>query len=623
MALLLALLGPSRETRAAARPARARDTHMLEVKSWFDSGVRLSAAAAASAPSPEGPKGRVVPATTRHLSDKIALTGARPEGCAVQYLGVFTKSVLGSHHGVDVYGGSTNPYRRYGCYEKVGDPTKMLWYDGEAWVVGDNLGGRIGMVCVDERSTRTTDWGRRTGVIVVDEQARALSPKPALRSGAPPADAERRRRPRESEQRRRPVVETKFSAARAATQFSESLYGGAPAEAPSVGYEPPEGAEPQGEAEQRRTRVESRPWRSRTAESPFGGPPPEAAKSFAPGSWTAQSSPSPVSGAPTASIGPFSSAEWRVPPPMGGYEFVMAPEGLGGVGMGGGGGGGGMGGSMGGGMGGGMGGSMGGSEAPPQPTGPGGAMQKEMQRAQLEDRVAKARAASEAQVEARVAEILQPALDEWATSAIDTAELERRKAAAPEQAKEERERRVGPLDAAHDAFKEAAAAREEAWEAFASAFVAEQTAESELLRSLEAVEAAGQPTNWQPTWPVHHGQSPGYGAPLGPGGLGMPPQGMGMPPQGGMGMPPQGAFQQQQGQGQQTQGQRQQGFDPQDFPQMPPPGFGMGFGAPGFGLGAPTFGMMAYGPSPPQGTAEQTPKEGAGGGGREPPGEDA
>ncbi|EOD34410.1 hypothetical protein EMIHUDRAFT_252922 [Emiliania huxleyi CCMP1516] len=244
-------------------------------------------------------------------------------------------------------------------------------------------------------------------------------------------------------------------------------------------------------------------------------------------------------------------------------------------------------------------------------------MQKEMQRAQLEDRVAKARAASEAQLEARVAEILKPALDEWATSAIDTAELERRKAAAPEQAKEERERRVGPLDAAHDAFTEAAAAREEAWEAFASAFVAEQTAEGELLRSLEAVEAAGQPTNWQPTRPVHRGQPPGYGAPLGPGGLGMPPQGMGMPPQGGMGMPPQGAaFQQQQGQ--QTQGQGQQGFDPQDFPQTPPPGFGMGFGAPGFGMGtpgfgmgAPTFGMMAYGPSPPQGTAEQTPKEGS------------
>ena len=79
---------------------------------------------------------KVAPAGIQHMADKICLVSTDAADAA-PYLGIYRKGVFG-HSG-------KNKYQRHGYYEQVGDPNKIVWWDGEGgvWTVGwRTVGGR-------------------------------------------------------------------------------------------------------------------------------------------------------------------------------------------------------------------------------------------------------------------------------------------------------------------------------------------------------------------------------------------------------------------------------------------------------------------------------------------------
>ncbi|EOD34465.1 hypothetical protein EMIHUDRAFT_111298 [Emiliania huxleyi CCMP1516] len=96
---------------------------------------------------------KVAPAGIQHMADKICLVSTDAADAA-PYLGIYRKGVFG-HSG-------KNKYQRHGYYEQVGDPNKIVWWDGEGgvWTVGwRTVGGRhyavdslVGTLCVEDAS---------------------------------------------------------------------------------------------------------------------------------------------------------------------------------------------------------------------------------------------------------------------------------------------------------------------------------------------------------------------------------------------------------------------------------------------------------------------------------------
>ena len=115
--------------------------------------------------------GRVLPAAKWQLKDKIALVGTLPPEAsgnsvaeASQYLGVYTRGQLKFFAQV-----KGNPYSNHGYYEQLRDPNKMIWWDGETWVVGDKIGMKGG-----DRNGYKEPVARRIGVVYVDGQGEGV-----------------------------------------------------------------------------------------------------------------------------------------------------------------------------------------------------------------------------------------------------------------------------------------------------------------------------------------------------------------------------------------------------------------------------------------------------------------
>jgi len=105
--------------------------------------------------TPQGLVGKVMPAMLRHMRDKVSLTATLPQVAPNselhQYLGVYNKGFLANPRplrGARSFRDST--YQPHGYYEKGGDPSKMIWWDGELWVVcnKNNMDRRLGVLCV-------------------------------------------------------------------------------------------------------------------------------------------------------------------------------------------------------------------------------------------------------------------------------------------------------------------------------------------------------------------------------------------------------------------------------------------------------------------------------------------
>ena len=109
----------------------------------------------------------------------------------------------------------------------------------------------------------------------------------------------------------------------------------------------------------------------------------------------------------------------------------------------------------------------------------------------LEERVVSARSVCTAAVDKRVRELAQPAFDEYMADRIDAAELDRRKAAAREQATAEHAP-LTELERASAEYTEAVSARTKAEAALATSEAAEDAAEAKLEAVLRGLER-GQP----------------------------------------------------------------------------------------------------------------------------------
>ena len=92
----------------------------------------------------------MVPASVNQLGDKVTLVGSMPaERQAAQYLGVYTKSMLLRRSAMKSKHGE-----RHGHYEQSSDPNKMIWWDGDMWLVGDksNGGKRVGVIGMEDQA---------------------------------------------------------------------------------------------------------------------------------------------------------------------------------------------------------------------------------------------------------------------------------------------------------------------------------------------------------------------------------------------------------------------------------------------------------------------------------------
>ena len=104
---------------------------------------------------------------------------------------------------------------------------------------------------------------------------------------------------------------------------------------------------------------------------------------------------------------------------------------------------------------------------------------------ELETSVAKRRSTLTPDVDKKVLELVQPAIQEWVENKIDEAELKARKAAARTAAEAE-DARLSALDAAHAKYTAAVAARVAAEESIEKLRPDEDAAEAELRKLLPA-----------------------------------------------------------------------------------------------------------------------------------------
>ena len=112
----------------------------------------------------------------------------------------------------------------------------------------------------------------------------------------------------------------------------------------------------------------------------------------------------------------------------------------------------------------------------------------EAAKAELVQRVSEALVVDVEAVEARLRELVEPALQEYVADAIDTAELDRRKVAAREVAEEEHAPPSG-LVSAYEAYEEAVEKRVAAEERMKQVLAEEDMAEAALMALLAAGEA--------------------------------------------------------------------------------------------------------------------------------------
>lgn len=109
--------------------------------------------------------GRVVPAGLgTYMQERITLVGTLSQTSKKEheFLGVYHRGILASPHESGSLarkefgrGMDATTYGRRGFYEKMGDPNKMIWWDGDVWVVKtkDNPGRRVGVVGIDGQVT--------------------------------------------------------------------------------------------------------------------------------------------------------------------------------------------------------------------------------------------------------------------------------------------------------------------------------------------------------------------------------------------------------------------------------------------------------------------------------------
>lgn len=292
--------------------------------------------------------------------DKVYLVGTYPADGRYdvsQYLGVYTKGMFASRSISPMRG---NAYERYGYYEMVGDPHKLVFFDGEMWVVGDKAGRRIGVVCSDEVAALPGPRQSRPGIygFLVGQPARPSATRPS----SIPVDV------------------------LAASAASPRMPGG--------------------------------PWNP--ADGPYRPGPPQSLGSYSPGT------------------GMRSVADATRLPPRD-YRRDMLPQ-----------------------------------------TSP-------VQREQLKDRVNMAMSQKDNYLEERIKETLKPDFDEWSQGRIATAELDRRKADAPNTLKLEYEA-YEMLDDAFESLTKAKRAREEAAQVYDRAVQEEQRTEAQVHEYLENVE---------------------------------------------------------------------------------------------------------------------------------------
>ena len=151
----LLMVGPPMPVTATRAGAPSLRVQMPEAKAHVSFGANFAK--------------RVVPAPLEKvlLLDAIALVGTLPEEVskeASQYLGMYTKGILPSPSR-DEARESKSAYERHAYYEQVGNPTKMIWWDGVAWLVGDkgDKGASSrrarGKICIDDQSA-SPEFGR-------------------------------------------------------------------------------------------------------------------------------------------------------------------------------------------------------------------------------------------------------------------------------------------------------------------------------------------------------------------------------------------------------------------------------------------------------------------------------
>ena len=106
--------------------------------------------------------GRVVPAGLELTGEDHTGWHAHRQQKEHEFLGVYHRGILASPHESGSLarkefgrGMDATTYGRRGFYEKMGDPNKMIWWDGDVWVVKtkDNPGRRVGVVGIDGQVT--------------------------------------------------------------------------------------------------------------------------------------------------------------------------------------------------------------------------------------------------------------------------------------------------------------------------------------------------------------------------------------------------------------------------------------------------------------------------------------